>query len=174
MVRNDSRLSRMLHVLLHMARHDAPMTSEAIARMLGTNPVVVRRTMAGLRDAGYVRSEKGHGGGWAIAADLERVSLLDVHHAVGGPRIFAIGSENPDPDCAVERVVNEALEDALREAEARLVARLAVVSLAELARNFDARCSETPNAADTESKRTHRSQASKCDDVRQHPPTKRT
>lgn len=139
-MRNDSRLSRMLHVLLHMARHDGPMTSEAIARMLGTNPVVVRRTMAGLRDAGHVRSEKGHGGGWAIAADLEQVSLLDVHRAVGGPRLFAIGSEHPNPDCAVEKVVNEALEDALREAEAQLIARLGAVSLAELARSFDARC----------------------------------
>lgn len=139
-MRNDSRLSRMLHVLLHMARHDSPMTSEAIARMLGTNPVVVRRTMAGLRDAGYVRSEKGHGGGWAIAADLEEVSLLDVHRAVGGPRIFAIGSEHPNPDCAVEKVVNEAVEDALRQAEALLVARLGAISLAELARGFDVRC----------------------------------
>ena len=124
--------------------------------MLGTNPVVVRRTMAGLREAGYVRSEKGHGGGWAIAADLNQVSLLDVHRAVGGPRIFAIGSENPDPRCAVERVVNEALEDALREAEAKLVARLGAISLAELAQNFDARCSEPPNALDIESKRAHR------------------
>jgi len=141
-VRNDSRLSRMLHVLLHMARHDGPMTSERIAAMLGTNPVVVRRTMAGLRDAGYVRSEKGHGGGWAIAADLEKVSLLDVHRAVGGPRLFAIGNEHPNPDCAVEQVVNAAVEDALREAESLLVARLGAVSLAELARAFDARCAE--------------------------------
>jgi len=139
-VRNDSRLSRMLHVLLHMARSDGPMTSEAIARMLGTNPVVVRRTMAGLRDAGYVRSEKGHGGGWAIAADLEKLSLLDVHRAVGGPRIFAIGNEHSNPDCAVEQIVNEALGDALREAEALLIARLGTISLAELARGFDARC----------------------------------
>jgi len=139
-MRNDSRLSRMLHVLLHMARHDGPMTSERIAAMLQTNPVVVRRTMAGLRDAGYVRSEKGHGGGWVIAADLERVSLLDVHRAVGGPRLFAIGNEHPNPDCAVEQVVNAAVEDALREAEALLVARLGAVSLAELARGFDARC----------------------------------
>src|SRR3546814_19719205 len=82
-MRNDSRLSRMLHVLLHMARHEGPMTSDEIARMLGTNAVVVRRTMAGLRDSGYVRSEKGHGGGWAIQADLETVSLLAVHRAVG-------------------------------------------------------------------------------------------
>lgn len=133
----------MLHVLLHMARHDGPMTSGVIAQMLGANPVVVRRTMAGLRDAGLVRSEKGHGGGWAITADLEKVSLLDVHRAVGGPRIFAIGNERPNPDCAVEKVVNEAVEDALREAEALLVARLGAVSLAELARSFAPHCPET-------------------------------
>jgi DNA-binding IscR family transcriptional regulator len=139
-MRNDSRLSRMLHVLLHMARHDGPMTSDAIAHMLGTNPVVVRRTMAGLRDSGYVRSEKGHGGGWIIAADLEIVTLLDVHRAVGGPRLFMIGNENPNADCAVERVVNEALENALSEAEALLIERLGTVSLAELAQRFDARC----------------------------------
>lgn len=131
----------MLHVLLHMARHDGPMTSERIGTMLATNPVVVRRTMAGLRDAGYVRSDKGHGGGWVIACDLAQVSLLDIHRAVGGPRIFAIGNEHPNPDCAVEQAVNAALEDALREAEARLVERLGAVSLAALGRDFDTRCS---------------------------------
>lgn len=130
----------MLHVLLHMARHEGPATSETIARMLGTNPVVVRRTMAGLRDAGYVRSEKGHGGGWTLACDLQQVSLLDVHRAVGGPRIFAIGNETDNPDCAVEQVVNEALDDALRQAEELLVARLGSVNLAELALAFDLRC----------------------------------
>jgi DNA-binding IscR family transcriptional regulator len=123
-----------------MARHDGPMTSESIGRMLGTNPVVVRRTMAGLRNAGYVRSEKGHGGGWSIAADLGAVSLLDIHRAVGGPRIFAIGSDRSNPDCAVEKAVNEAIEDTLRAAEALLVERLGLVSLAQLARDFDAKC----------------------------------
>jgi DNA-binding IscR family transcriptional regulator len=139
-MRTDSRLSRMLHVLLHMARHDGPATSETIAKMLGTNPVVVRRTMAGLRDAGYVRSEKGHGGGWSIACDLATVSLLDIHRAVGGPTLFAIGNESDNPECAVEQVVNAALDDALREAEALLIARLGAVSLAELAAAFDEKC----------------------------------
>lgn len=138
-MRSDSRLSRMLHVLIHMARHDGPMTSEAIGRMLGTNPVLVRRTLAGLRDAGYVRSEKGHGGGWVLAADLEKVTLLDIHRAVGSARIFAIGYEHADAGCLVERVVNEALEDVLQEAEKLLVARLGTVSLGELARSFETR-----------------------------------
>ena len=138
-MRNDSRLSRMLHVLLHMARQDGPMTSEAIAAMLRTNPVVVRRTMAGLRDAGYVRSEKGHGGGWVLARDLDRISLLDVHRAVGAPKVFAIGSGPGPSHCLVEKIVDEAVADALREAEALLIARFEAVSLGQLARAFDAR-----------------------------------
>ncbi|GJD96153.1 Putative HTH-type transcriptional regulator YwnA [Methylobacterium iners] len=126
------------------------MTSEAIGQMLATNPVVVRRTMAGLRNAGYVRSEKGHGGGWTIVANLEEISLLDVHRAVGGPHIFAIGSDHPNPNCAVERVVNAAVEDTLREAEGLLIARLGSISLAELARSFEARyCQGGPTTAST-------------------------
>jgi DNA-binding IscR family transcriptional regulator len=60
---SDNRLSRMLHVLIHMDHIGEPVTSETIGRMLATNPVVVRRTMAGLRTAGYLTSVKGHGGG---------------------------------------------------------------------------------------------------------------
>ena len=139
-MRSDSRLSRMLHVLLHMARHDQPFTSDQISGMLRTNPVVVRRTMAGLRKAGYVRSEKGHGGGWSIACDLKNVTLLDIHHAVGGPQLFAIGNVSKNPQCAVERVVNAALDDALRDAEALLLDRLGSLALADLLDDFDELC----------------------------------
>lgn len=130
----------MLHVLLHMAQHDQPFTSEQISKMLDTNPVVVRRTMAGLKKAGYVRSEKGHGGGWTIACDLKAVSLLDIYRAVGGPRIFAIGNESDNPECAVERVVNAALDDALRQAESLLIEKLRAIVLADLAHDFDVLC----------------------------------
>lgn len=128
----------MLHVLLHMARHDQPFTSDQIAKMLGTNPVVVRRTMAGLRQAGYVSAGKGVGGGWRIACDLQRVTLLDIHRAVGGPKLFAIGIERDHPDCLVEQVVNAAMQDALQQAEAILLQRLASVTVGDLAAEFDA------------------------------------
>lgn len=130
----------MLHVLLHMARSQQPMTSEQIAGMLSTNAVVVRRTMAGLRAAGYVQSSKGHNGGWHIACDLTQVTLLDVHRAVGGPHLFAIGADHPNPRCGVERVVNAAIADALAEAQTVLLQRLGTVTLATLADEFDALC----------------------------------
>jgi DNA-binding IscR family transcriptional regulator len=133
----DSRLSRMLHVLIHMDRHGAPLTSEAIAGMLGTNPVVVRRTMAGLKTAGYVASEKGHGGGWTLARPLNEITLLDIHEALGGPKLFAIGLADDDPACLIERAVNAAMTETLGEAERMLRARLNQVTVQSVAPDAD-------------------------------------
>ena len=138
----DARLSRMLHLLIHMGRMDGPLTSDAAAVMLGTNPVVVRRTMAGLRDAGYVRSVKGHGGGWSLTSPLDAITMLDIHRALGENRIFALGPADPSPACLVEQAVNGSLVDALREAEALLIRRLGDVTLADIAADFDRRMSE--------------------------------
>ena len=124
----------MLHVLIHMDAHAGRATSDAIAQMLSTNPVVVRRTMAGLRDAGYVQSEKGHGGGWLLARPLGEISLLDIHRALGSPSVFAIGISNDHAGCLVERAVNVELGDALRQAEALLLERFDRVTLADLAK----------------------------------------
>lgn len=109
------------------------MTSAELALCMSTNAAVVRRTMAGLRQAGYVRSAKGHGGGWEIACDLERVSLKDIYDALGQPTLFAIGAHVENPTCLIERAVNRSLEDAFAEAEALLIGRLGNVSLAALA-----------------------------------------
>ena len=62
----DSRLSSVLHLLLHLMDAEHAVPSEKLATAMNSNPVVVRRTMAGLRDAELVTSEKGHGGGWRL------------------------------------------------------------------------------------------------------------
>ena len=140
-MRRDSRLSGVLHVLLHMAAADRPTTSEDLARAMQTNPVVVRRVMAGLRDAGFVRSEKGHGGGWSVARDLAAVTLRDVYEALGSPEPFAMGHRTEAPTCLVEQAVNAALDGAFRDAEALLLARMGAVTLASLADDFRRRLS---------------------------------
>ncbi|MCP4616818.1 MAG: Rrf2 family transcriptional regulator [Bradyrhizobium sp.] len=131
-MRQDSRLSGVLHILLHMAERPSPMTSEMLAKAMDTNPVVIRRLMAGLRDQGYVRSEKGHGGGWTLACDLSNVTLLDIYNALGSPSPFSIGNRTEAPGCLVERAVNAALDQTLQEAKALLLARLGDVTLAML------------------------------------------
>jgi DNA-binding IscR family transcriptional regulator len=135
-MKRDSRLSAVLHALLHMAAQDRPMTSTELGVCMSTNPAVVRRTMAGLREAGYVRSAKGHGGGWEIARDLAQVSLKDVYEALGEPTLFAMGAHIENPTCLIERAVNNSLADAFAEAEALLIGRLGDVTLAALAKDI--------------------------------------
>ena len=146
----DSRLSGVLHVLLHMAEAGRPVTSEAMAKAMRTNPVVVRRIMAGLRDSGFVRSEKGHWGGWTIARDLGSITLRDVHSALGAPELFAMGNRTEAPGCLVEQAVNAALDGAFSDAEALLLDRFGAVTLAALGADFHARMIASGKSIDPE------------------------
>jgi len=133
-MRRDSRLSVALHALLHVAQAGL-LTSEAMAAQSATNPVVIRRTMAGLRAAGIVRSEKGHGGGWSLARGLDQITLYDVYEALGEPTILAMSNRTESPGCVVEKAVNRALGGTFEALEALLVERLRSVTLAALARD---------------------------------------
>lgn len=136
-MRQDNRLSGVLHVLLHMAQKDGPATSEVLAKAMDTNPVVIRRVMAGLRDQGYVQSAKGHGGGWTLACDLSKVTLRDIYNALGSPTLLAIGNRTETPGCLIEEAVNAALNQSFEDAEALLLSRLGEVTIAAL--NADVR-----------------------------------
>ncbi|WP_440225786.1 Rrf2 family transcriptional regulator [Dokdonella sp. MW10] len=155
-MKQDSRLSSVLHVLLHMAHHDGPLTSETLAGFLGTHPVLVRKVLGSLRELGYVTSVKGHGGGWSLACRLEDVTLLDVHRAVGTPEAFAVGHRTERPQCLVEQAVDEALDDAFRAAEALLATRLGEVTLADLAASFSRRAANAGALARKATRHGHR------------------
>lgn len=132
-MKTDSRMSRVLHALIHMKHADGPLTSEALGEMLCTNAVVVRRLFSGLRDIGYVTSEKGHGGGWVLAESLENITLLDVYRAVGEPSLFSHLVSEDHPECLVEQAVNAHLSATLLEAEAVLLKKFGTVTIAMLA-----------------------------------------
>lgn len=138
-MRQDNRLSCVLHVLLHMAEAGGPMTSEALARALNTNPVVVRRLMGGLREHGYVHSEKGHGGGWTLSCQLDRVTLRDIYEALDAPRLFAIGNRSEETECLVEEAVNHAMSSVLADVKAQFLACFGQITLAALHADFHQR-----------------------------------
>lgn len=132
----------MLHVLLHMGEGGEAITSEQMALYMDTNPVVVRRTMSGLREAGIVQSQKGHGGGWTLTRPLASISIGEVYRALGSPGLVAIGNRNDNPSCLIEKAVNRTLGDAVSEAERLIVTRMDAVTLADIADQFRDRMAE--------------------------------
>ncbi|QZY66605.1 Rrf2 family transcriptional regulator (plasmid) [Providencia rettgeri] len=131
-MRKDHRLSRALHVLIHMDKIRGHVTSEDIALMINTNPVVVRRLFQGLKQARIIHSEKGHGGGWILQKPLGDITLLDVFLAIGCTELFSIGWVTEHEKCMIEDAVNTEISDTFAEARRLITDRFAELTLDRL------------------------------------------
>ena len=134
-LKRNSRLSLALHTLSHMAGNpDKIRTSADIAEHAGTNPVVVRRVLGRLREAGLLTSEKGHAGGWRLARAPETISLADVYLALD-ERLVAGGEDDGAPACSVEHALQKRVSSVLDDIEQSLVQRLGETSISEVRGN---------------------------------------
>lgn len=125
-----------MHILVHMAETPGrALTSEQLAAFIHTNPVVVRRTIAGLRDAGIVTSARGHGGGWLLGREPEAISLAEISTALG-ETLLPFSTEPESPGCLVEQAVIAVLDDFRVEAEKLLEQKLSRITLADLTADF--------------------------------------
>ncbi|WP_370401771.1 RrF2 family transcriptional regulator [Sulfitobacter sp. JB4-11] len=131
-MKRNSRLSLALHTLSHMAGSpDQVRTSGDIAEHAGTNPVVVRRVLGKLREAGLLTSEKGHAGGWRLARQPQKITLADVYLALD-ERMVATDETSEASACSIEHALHKRVSSVLEEIEENLVRRLSETSIAEV------------------------------------------
>ena len=131
-VKRNSRLSLALHTLSHMAGEPTRVrTSSDIAEHAGTNPVVVRRVLGRLRDAGLLNSEKGHAGGWRLARPPQDITLADVYLALEESLVSAPETSDA-PECSVEHALHQRVADVLDDVEKTLIRRLSETSILEV------------------------------------------
>lgn len=131
-MKRNSRLSLALHTLGHMAAEpERARTSADIAAHAGTNPVVVRRVLGRLRQAGLLTSEKGHAGGWQLARTPQEITLADVYLALD-ERLVATDDEDDAPNCSVENALRRRVSTVMQDIERTLIERLAATTIAEV------------------------------------------
>ncbi|MEL6598285.1 MAG: Rrf2 family transcriptional regulator [Pseudomonadota bacterium] len=131
-MKRNSRLSLALHTLGHMAGEpERTRTSADIAAHAGTNPVVVRRVLGRLREAGLLTSEKGHSGGWRLARSPDQITLADVYVALD-ESLVAVGGVAETHDCSVEHALHNKVSTVMEDIERTLIARLSATTIAEV------------------------------------------
>lgn len=131
-MKRNSRLSLALHTLSHMAGDPSKTrTSADIADHAGTNPVVVRRVLGKLREAGMLTSEKGHAGGWKLARAPETITLADVYLALD-ESLIATETDNPVSSCSVENALHQRVTGVMRDIEQSLIERLGETTLSDV------------------------------------------
>ncbi|MFK7751864.1 MAG: Rrf2 family transcriptional regulator [Sedimentitalea sp.] len=137
-MKRNSRLSLALHTLGHMAGEPERMrTSADIAEHAGTNPVVVRRVLGKLREAGLLQSEKGHAGGWRLARSPQQITLADVYLALD-ESLIATDVQEDASDCSVEHILQKKVASVMADIERSLIERLAGTTIAEVRETGDA------------------------------------
>ena len=115
-------------------------TSEFLASSINVNPVIIRRILSQLRDAGIVEVRRGTGGA-APAKPLQEITLLDVYRAVDCVEEKALFHfhENPNMSCPVGRNIHNILDDKLLRAQEAMEWELQAVTLADLMADLE-RC----------------------------------
>lgn len=131
-MKRNSRLSLAMHTLCHMARDPNKVrASTDIAEHAGTNPVVVRRVLGKLREAGLLTSEKGHAGGWRLARQPNQITLADVYLALD-ESLIASAADPGRLNCSVEDALHRKVTSVMEEIEQSLVARLAATTIEDV------------------------------------------
>lgn len=131
----SSRFTIAIHMLTCMEafKEDYKITSDFLASSINVNPVIIRRILSQLKDAGIIEVKRGTGGAGVIRP-LNEITFLDVYHAVEcieENTLFHF-HENPNPNCPVGKNIHNILDDKLDRVQKAMERELESITLADV------------------------------------------
>ena len=133
----NSRFAVAVHVLSLMAwSGEEPLKSEQVAESVNTNPVVIRRILKELAEAGLVVSQTGSLGGSKLAHDATETTLLDVYQALEYDGVFSLHRAPPSRDCPVGVNIETVLGDVLLEVDTAVEKVLQNITINDVVRRL--------------------------------------
>ena len=139
----DTRFSSAIHILIMIAGSEQPLTSEAIANSVGTNPSYIRKVTGLLKKKGILDSRQGiHG--FSLLIPPEELSLFAVYQAINESdevHVFDL-HQNPNDECIVGRHIRPVLTETFREVEEKAERQLKQATLADCMEKMRTRIGE--------------------------------
>lgn len=113
----SSRFTIALHIFtcVDTFKDDYKITSEFLAGSINTNPVIIRKILTQLKNAGLITVARGTGG-ILPTRTLNEISFYDVYQAiepVENGDLFNFHS-SPNPQCPVGKNIHALLDDKLK------------------------------------------------------------
>ena len=113
----SSRFTVALHIFtcVEVFKDDYKVTSDFLAGSINTNPVIVRKILTQLKNAGLIEVARGTGG-ITITKPLNEITFYDVYEAIEpieNGDLFHF-HENPNPECPVGRNIHALLDQKLQ------------------------------------------------------------
>lgn len=116
MMQISSRFTIAIHVFacMEVFGEDYKITSDFLASSINVNPVIIRKLLSQLKNAGLIEVARGTGGTTA-AKPINQITFYDVYSAVDlleDGELFHF-HENPNPNCPVGKNIHVVLDDKL-------------------------------------------------------------
>ena len=136
----SSRFTIAIHIFACMETFgkDCKITSDFLASSINVNPVIMRKILSQLRNAGLIEVARGTGGTTA-ARPIDQITFYDVYLAVdllGEGELFHF-HENPNPDCPVGRNIHAVLDDKLMHIQEAMENEMKKYTIADVAREIE-------------------------------------
>lgn len=128
----DTRFSSAIHILIMIAGADKPITSEILAKSVGTNASYIRKVTGLLKKQGIIESHQGiHG--FTLLMKPENLSLLQIYRAIAETEQIHVFDlhQNPNDKCIVGRHIRPVLSDVFRGIEEKAEQELKNTTLAD-------------------------------------------
>ena len=119
----DTKFSIALHVLAYIEETNNTVTSELLAKSVGTNASHIRKILALLKDADIIESQQGKKG-IVLKIKANELSLDKIYFGVYPEKELLHVHDTANPDCPVGATIKEALLPIFEESEKQLLLNL--------------------------------------------------
>lgn len=131
----SSKYTVALHILtcVDAFKNEYKVTSDFLAGSINTNPVIVRRLLTKLKNAGLIKVARGTGG-IELTRPLNKISFLDVYAATEPENkadLFRF-HESPNPNCPVGRNIHNLLDGKLAAIQEAMESEMKRYTIADL------------------------------------------
>ena len=131
----SSRFTIALHIFtcVETFKDDYKVTSDFLASSINTNPVIIRKILSQLKNAGLITVARGTGG-IAPIRPISEITFYDVYQAIGPVEngdLFHF-HEAPNPECPVGRNIHSLLDDKLKAIQDAMEAEMKKYTVADL------------------------------------------
>ena len=131
----SSRFTIALHIFtcVETFKDDYKVTSDFLASSINTNPVIIRKILSQLKNAGLITVARGTGG-IAPTRPISEITFYDVYQAiepVENGDLFHF-HEAPNLECPVGRNIHSLLDDKLKAIQDAMEAEMKKYTVADL------------------------------------------
>lgn len=142
---NNLRFATIIHILVlaHQSKANSSncgthhvITSDYIAGSININPVVVRREIKVLKDAGILDSKKGKEGGCYLIKPASSINFGELYQLVNQDHSFGKLNQT-NPNCPIGKQMNSALHHLFGAVDEKIYKELSQTNLEDFSNQFD-------------------------------------